>query len=412
MALRRKRLRFVHATPRARSHGGWWPDTLASKGEPARDGDGSEAVGGRAVAERALAPAIGGPTGRHTARVVVARGHSGEGEPARDRNWGGAVRGRAVAELAVRIVAPTVVGPAGGHAAHGSVARGAHRGEGEPARDRDWGGAVRGRAVAELAVIIRAPTVGGPAGRHAARREVARAHGSEGEPARDRDRREAARVTPWRESPIPDARLGSSDRTVAELALLVDAPTVGGPGGRHAARGTEARPEPEALGRDGRSDVEAAASGSGQGRGRRSEGVAGSEVVDAHVREGGDAIDRGDCRRAGEGPTRGVDSDRQRDAGGGRRHGVALGILDRHLHGGRARRASNGVAGLHDEGELRRCSNTGGLHRPAARASRERDTTEHDPYPERAMRRDSSVVRLMGTALILLGHGRTLPDGS
>src|SRR6266581_3903179 len=121
MALRRKRLRFVHATPRARSHGGWWPDTLASKGEPARDGDGSEAVGGRAVAERA-----------------------------------------------VRIAAPPVGGPASGHPAHGVVARGAHRGEGEPARDRDWGGAVRGRAVAELAAKIRAPTVGGPGGRHTA----------------------------------------------------------------------------------------------------------------------------------------------------------------------------------------------------------------------------------------------------
>src|SRR5438445_13694421 len=100
-----------------------------------------------------------------------------------------------------------------------------------------------------------APTERRPAGRHAARREVARAHGSEGEPARDCDRREAARVT--------DARLGSSDRTVAELALLVDAPTVGGPAGRHAARGPEARRAQGSEGQPAR-DRNCAAAGGGR----------------------------------------------------------------------------------------------------------------------------------------------------
>src|SRR5207245_2692735 len=79
-------------------------------------------------------------------------------------------------------------------------------------------------AVAELASDVLAPTIGGPAGRHAARGvEAPPADGSEGEPARDRNRRRAG-----------------GRGAVAELAMRVVAPTVGGPAGRHAARGLEA----------------------------------------------------------------------------------------------------------------------------------------------------------------------------
>src|SRR2546427_7589846 len=106
--------------------------------------------------------------------------------------------------------------------------------------------------------------------------------------------------------------------------------------------------------------------------------------VEAQRREGRHPADRGDRRRAGEGPTRGVGPDRHRDAGGGGHHGVALGILDRHLHRGRDRRAGGRRAGLHGEDELRRRWLDG--PRGAARASTERDTTQRDAYPEPATR--------------------------
>src|SRR5207247_1278868 len=121
------------------------------------------------------------------------------------------------------------------------------------------------------------------------------------------------------------------------------------PGGRIAGlhREGELRRRPNA-------NVEHAARGAreaGRGRGQR---VAGARLVDGQGGEGGHTADRGDRRRAGEGSTRGVGPDRYRDAGGGGRHDVALGILDRHLHGGRNRRPGGGVAGLHGEDKLRR----------------------------------------------------------
>src|SRR5207244_3160016 len=128
-----------------------------------------------------------------------------------------------------------------------------------------------------------------------------------------------------------------------------------------------------AHGRDdgahGRDDIERAARGAreaGRGRGQR---VAGACLVDAQVREGGDAIDGRDRRGSREGPTRGVGPDRQRDAGGGGRHRVALGILDRYLHGGRDRRPGGRIAGLHRKGEIRRRPNANVEH--AARGARE-----------------------------------------
>src|SRR5438876_11386181 len=98
MALGRHRVHFVLATPRARSQGGWWPDTLPSEGEPARYGDRREAVAGGAVAEPAASPTVGSAAGRHAARRAEARAHGGKREPARDGDRGGATGGRTVAE--------------------------------------------------------------------------------------------------------------------------------------------------------------------------------------------------------------------------------------------------------------------------------------------------------------------------
>src|SRR5205809_79464 len=164
MVLGRHRVRFVHATPRARSQGGWWPDTLPSEGEPARDGDRRSAGRGRPVAELAgiiVAPAIRGPARRDGAGVVIARVECREREPARDRD-----RSEVVGEREP-VNAPAIGGPTSRYAARETAAR-AYGGEREPARDRDWGGAARlvraylrssVRAIAELAVIIVAPTV-------------------------------------------------------------------------------------------------------------------------------------------------------------------------------------------------------------------------------------------------------------
>src|SRR5437867_534021 len=163
MVLGRHRVRFVHATPRARSQGGWWPDTLPSEGEPARYGDRREAVAGGAVAEPAASPTVGSAAGRHAARRAEARAHGGKREPARDRD-----RSEVVGEREP-VNAPAIGGPTSRYAARETAAR-AYGGEREPARDRDWGGAARlvraylrssVRAIAELAVIIVAPTVRG-----------------------------------------------------------------------------------------------------------------------------------------------------------------------------------------------------------------------------------------------------------
>src|SRR5947208_57074 len=71
---------------------------------------------------------------------------------------------------------------------------------------------------------------GGPPARSGAFADAELA--SKGEPARDRDRGGAARVVYGRSA--DDARLRSSVRTVAQLAPSVVPPTVGGSAGREA----------------------------------------------------------------------------------------------------------------------------------------------------------------------------------
>ena len=75
--------------------------------------------------------------------------------PARpgDRDRGGLVRRRAVAELAVGVVAPAVDGAVGEEGA-GVVRAGGDRGDAREAGDGDRGESVRRRPVAELAVAL------------------------------------------------------------------------------------------------------------------------------------------------------------------------------------------------------------------------------------------------------------------
>src|SRR6266566_9191111 len=142
-----------------------------------------------------------------------------------DRNC--ATCGRAVAELAEVVRAPAVSHPGRGDPARVVRARGEDA-KAQAPRDRDRSRAVRGRPVTEVPEKVGAPTVGRSGRRDPAGVVPARREDPEAEAYGDGDRRDAAAAgVGVRRTIIRPAR-----GTVAKLAVKVGTPAVLGPGAR------------------------------------------------------------------------------------------------------------------------------------------------------------------------------------
>jgi len=236
-------------------------------------------VEGRAVTHLApavVAPTIGDACRGQPAAVPAAEGaQCREAEAARYRRWRRARRRRAVAQLAVGIRAPAIPVASRRHPA-GVEGAGAEPRESRATLDGQWrraavqhgieaGARFRSRGT-ELAVAVVAPAVGCTARRQAARMPVAHAERGEREPALHGDRRRAAR---FRAAPF------GARGADAELPKRIVSPAVHGAGGGEPA----GERNPGADGDEG--EVAAHRQGRPRARGRPAAEAAGGIVAPA-----------------------------------------------------------------------------------------------------------------------------------